>query len=294
MIAFFVGVALAAQPSLLGKKGTMLSTPHETEAATSPAAARAEGFAAYYRKDYLGCANHFFDAGEAGGSRAADNFHAAACCAAKMSNERAVGRAKALLLKASAAGLRDPEALADPDLEHLDLPTMIRDRVDANRAAWLQTIDSDLLELFEADQRDRGLIATDRDGVAQRDAQRRTKVDVLLADGRTPVADDLVHAAMVFQHGTEEQHIARAHALASRAAKLDPFHELAHWLTAASLDRLAMMRGEPQRFGTQLTQHDGEWSLYTVDATVTDAERRRWSVPPLAVAQRLAESRNTR
>lgn len=45
-----------------------------------------------------------------------------------------------------------------------------------------------------------------------------------------------------------------------------------------------MKAGQPQRFGTQyqLDKATGKMSLYPVDPSVTDAERERWGMPPLA------------
>jgi hypothetical protein len=34
----------------------------------------------------------------------------------------------------------------------------------------------------------------------------------------------------------------------------------------------------------EFTKRDGKWAVYTVDPAVTDEERARWNVPPLAEA----------
>lgn len=101
-------------------------------------------------------------------------------------------------------------------------------------------------------------------------------------------ADDLYHAAIVFQHGEKVDDWRRAHELALRSAELG--HSAARWLAAAAHDRWLMGQGKPQKYGTQYRPAGDRWDLYDVDPATTDAERARWNVPPLAEARRRAES----
>ena len=148
----------------------------------------------------------------------------------------------------------------------------------------------ELAELYEADQRDR--TAPSEGSIMDRDAERRRAVDALLAHGAAKTSEDYFHAAMVYQHGDEPSDIDRAHALALRAMEITPTHPKAAWLAAASEDRGHMYRGEPQRFGTQFRIEDGVWVLYRTDPTVTDEERARWGVPPIAQARARAAEMN--
>lgn len=154
--------------------------------------------------------------------------------------------------------------------------------------------DPELRQLFDDDQADRARPVDQIDwaAVAPRDVARRQRVDVLVAAGRARVAADYYHAAMVYQHGDTPTDAGRAHDLAARAVALDPGHDAARWLAAASLDRQLMYQGQPQRYGTQFMQVDGVWSLWPVDPAVTDAERATWKVPPLAEAHALVERMN--
>lgn len=154
--------------------------------------------------------------------------------------------------------------------------------------------DPELRQLFADDQADRARPVDQIDwaAVAPRDVARRQRVDVLVAAGRARVAADYYHAAMVYQHGDTPADAGRAHDLAARAVALDPGHDAARWLAAASLDRQLMYQGQPQRYGTQYMQVDGVWSLWPVDPAVTDAERATWKVPPLAEAHALVERMN--
>jgi hypothetical protein len=95
---------------------------------------------------------------------------------------------------------------------------------------------------------------------------------------------------MVFQHGSEVSDYRLAHALALKAAELDPANKEARWLAAASRDRELMTLGKPQLYGTQFRKEGERWVLYDVDPAVTDAERAKWNVPPLAAAKARAEA----
>jgi hypothetical protein len=141
----------------------------------------------------------------------------------------------------------------------------------------------ELTKLYEQDQADRrGSLDELAPGIERRDAERRERVLELLAQGALRAADDYFHAAMIFQHGDSVADIDRARELALQAIALDPGHQTARWLAAASEDRALMYRGEPQRWGTQFKRVDGRWRLWPVDATTTDEERASRGVPSLA------------
>jgi hypothetical protein len=54
-----------------------------------------------------------------------------------------------------------------------------------------------------------------------------------------------------------------------------------------------MKSGKPQLYGTQIQKDkDGPWYLWQVDPAVTDEERAKWDVPPLARARARAEALN--
>jgi hypothetical protein len=146
---------------------------------------------------------------------------------------------------------------------------------------------SELATLYAADQSDRRNAKTiaDFDSMSVRDSVRRVRVRALLGELREPTANDLYHAAMVFQHGDDTTSYRRAYELSKRAAEVDTGHQKARWLSAASWDRYLMRQQKPQWYGTQFVRsnHDGPWILYPVDTTkVTDAERVRMGVGTLA------------
>ena len=97
---------------------------------------------------------------------------------------------------------------------------------------------------------------------------------------------------MVFQHGRSTEDIQRAHDLALKAVEIDPTNVTAKWLAAAAKDRYLMRLGKPQLYGTQFRTVDDKWEVYQVDPSVTDEERHKWNVPPIAEAHRRADEMN--
>ncbi len=151
----------------------------------------------------------------------------------------------------------------------------------------------DLVRLYEQDQADRLNGPIDWRKVGPRDQERRNQVQTILKAGGARVSADYYHAAMVFQHGSDVADFQRAHWLALQAVKLDPQNDQARWLAAAARDRELMNAGKPQLYGTQYrTNGDGVWELYEVDPKITDAERARWNVPPLAEAHKRVHDLN--
>lgn len=79
--------------------------------------------------------------------------------------------------------------------------------------------------------------------------------------------------------------VERAHMLALAAMRSDP---LARPLAATAYDRLRLLAGAPQKFGTQIVERDGRRMLWPVDPLTTDSERAKWGLPSLAELQRRA------
>ncbi len=272
---------------LAGCAGSSVSRPP----AASPLAARglrADALTAYNSKEWGRCAELFQRASTLDPDAAADDGYAAACC---LSLGGDPAGALAELERAAAAGLRDVSHVEqDQDLASLHAdprwPTLLA-RLRANADAYYAGASAELRRIHEEDQGDRrpGPAGIDWTVVAPRDAARRQRVKELLEAGEAKVSVDFYHAAMVFQHGEDVADYRRAHELASKAAELDPGNRRARWLAAASRDRELMKLGKPQLYGTQFRKVDGAWELYQTDPSVTDEERARWNVPPLAEAR---------
>ena len=163
----------------------------------------------------------------------------------------------------------------------------------ATRPATAQAVtdNPELAAIFQADQAARqGQMARD---VGERDAERRRRVEGIIAAGQMRTAADHFHAAMVFQHGGSPDDYMRAHELAKRAAELDPSHRSAKWLSAAAMDRYLLSVGRPQVYGTQFMVVQDVWVLQEIDeSAVTDEQRAALGVPPLAQARERARKGN--
>jgi hypothetical protein len=152
-----------------------------------------------------------------------------------------------------------------------------------------------LKTLFDEDQRfasestawthpERVLRELGQDFIKQREDEARAyRVEVLqlLQQGKITRAEDLYHAAMIYQHGTCADHFKLANELAERSMTLG--YQPARWLYAASRDRYLLAVGRSQKFGTQLhwDKYRG-WYMPALDFRTTDEERAKYDVPPIA------------
>lgn len=151
--------------------------------------------------------------------------------------------------------------------------------------------------IVQADQaeREKNWKPEDLQRIAQRDGERRAKVQIELAAGRVQTSTDFFNAALVMQHGQGLEDIRMAHALTTIAASLDPSNRDAKWLKAASWDRMMSTQKKPQWYGTQYVRDaDGKWALYDMDETaVTDEDRAALGAPSLAEAKKRVEIMNS-
>ncbi len=254
----------------------------------SPLAAQSDNrvaaVAAYERKDFATCAAIY--------DRLGDRYNAA-CCFALAGNKDA---AFALLEEVLTAGWSNTKQLrADPDLASLHDDRRWNDVIALSERNWKKKFGNDNRELWslrEGDEADRQSANVDRKEAIQRDRVRLARVKEIIAAGAVKTANDHFMAAMLLQHGTTPDVYRAAGALALRAAELDPENKRAAWLAAAAEDRYLWSVDKPQKYGTQFKQVDGVWTIEPIDATVTDAERVKRNVPPLAEAKRRAEAMN--
>ncbi|MEN9937714.1 MAG: hypothetical protein RLZZ387_4293 [Chloroflexota bacterium] len=142
-----------------------------------------------------------------------------------------------------------------------------------NPSAELERLADEQINDLDSEAEDRG----------SRAKERRERVVELYAQGAIQSAADNYHAALVMLYGEDLAHYELARTFARRAAQAG---EGRAWsVVATSWDRALIARGEPQRFGTQFIRENGRWSLGRVDATISDAERAMYGVPPLWVQQ---------
>ena len=161
--------------------------------------------------------------------------------------------------------------------------------------ALLLALNLEVYVAFLNDQSDRAGDIPDVAKVLRADEQRRHIVHLAIDSHTLIAADDYYHAAMVMQHGAKPEDFALARDLAATAMKLDPKHREALWLYAAATDRWLWRTGKPQIYGTQYKKVDGKWTLEPFDRNaVTDEERRKHAVPPLAERLRFIDELNSR
>jgi hypothetical protein len=261
---------------------------------------REAGYAAYLRKEFTRCAELFASSarGAASEATAAAAWYSAAACAAEAGDRDLAFRD---LASAADAGFRRVRAAsADVDLEPLRADPRWRpwlDRVRLREAAYLAGVNRELYQMYEEDEADRGTapnVKADWQAISERDGARRKRVLELFRSASLKVADDYYHAAMILQHGSAAEDFDLAHQLSLKASDLEPTNLEARWLAAASKDRYLMTLGKPQLYGTQFKRdRGGPWYLYPVDPSITDEERARWNVPPLAELKKRAEALNT-
>jgi hypothetical protein len=113
-----------------------------------------------------------------------------------------------------------------------------------------------------------------------RDAAVRARIAAWCAAKELVDADDQLHAARVLLASDVAAEVEAAQTLALAAmAKLSAARPLA----ATAFDRLRMLAGKPQKFGTQWVVRDGGvGELWPVDGSTTDSERAKWGLPGLA------------
>jgi hypothetical protein len=188
--------------------------------------------------------------------------------------------------RALARSLRELDKLrADPDLAALQREPrwqVIFADATARHAAYRGSVNSELERLARAED------TADPPKRQPTDARlfgaRRARVAAIVAAGGATVADDYLHAAMVYYRADTAPDAARAHELALSALERDPENDEVKWLAAASEDRRLKHNGKPQKYGTQFVVRAGKRVLWNIDPSVSDAERERWSVPSLAEA----------
>ena len=168
-----------------------------------------------------------------------------------------------------------------------------------NNVEHIYSNDVLLTTLYNDDQLDRksNLWQSDPELMKKRDQERLARVMSLIENNNLITSTDYLQAAMILQHGTSTQHYETAHDLAKKTFDMghkseDDEPDLL-WLIAATKDRALMSAGKPQMYGTQYKLgEDNQWYLWDVDDSVTDEEREKMHVEPLAEAKVAADEMN--
>jgi hypothetical protein len=253
----------------------------------------------YEKGDWTHCREQFAAAAKAASldRQAARALSGSARCAARVGDKDGAFRD---LDQAVSRGYRDADRVAtEPDFDSLRQDPRWKsfaDKVTArDEAAHKGPVNPELEHLFKEDQADRAsdMGKIDWSVVGKRDEERRKRVLQIMSQGGAREAADYVHAAMVFQHGQAPEDFDHANQWCLKAVELDPDYPGARWLAAAAKDRYLMNLGKPQLYGTQFKKdQNGPWYLWQVDPSITDEERAKWDVPPLARAKARVEALN--
>jgi hypothetical protein len=159
-----------------------------------------------------------------------------------------------------------------------------------------RSANSELKTLFDMDCREHADVpAVDTPEYAalrERDRVRRVRAQEIVSSSRSLTADDLYHAAWLFNHGDEVDEAKLAHALSNRAADLG--HLKAHWLSAAAYDRWCMYQGRAQKYGTQIVPDGSRYRVWDTEPGTSDEERKAFGVPALEEQHRRAEELSRR
>lgn len=155
-----------------------------------------------------------------------------------------------------------------------------------------------LKKIFREDQADREKLESKFPTCAEfrwitgRDRERRKHIAELLHTARTHLnGRDFFMAALVFQHGPAVADSQKAVSLAEESMRRG--YRKARYLYAAAVDRLRLKQRREQKYGTQFhRQLGGKWKLVPVDPATTDAERKRYDVPPLAKIRKQVKAMN--
>lgn len=122
--------------------------------------------------------------------------------------------------------------------------------------------------------------------------ERRAQVWRAVQDGVLETPEDQFWAAAVLVDSSDLEQVGAARDLALDAAEsgLDRGFPVA----AKAIDRLALLEGRPQPYGTQYVFERvlKEWVLYEVDPLTSDVERTAMGVPTLAEARARAARLN--
>ncbi len=152
-------------------------------------------------------------------------------------------------------------------------------------------MNSELQTLFRADQDERTnhpqVGTSEYLALRERDAERRKRLQVIIASEELTEAEDYYNAAWLLNHGETVAEVWQAHTLAKKAAELGSSR--ARWLAAATFDRWLMYQGKPHKYGTQLVPDGKRQRVWDVDPTTSDIERAEWDVPSLVEMEKRAE-----
>ena len=120
------------------------------------------------------------------------------------------------------------------------------------------SVNQELKELCDADQSDRNNWLAGNgnwETVEPRDKARLKRIEELYEQGLVKSAEDMLHAALIFQHGDSPEHYRRAMELSKKSMEMG--NEEGKILYPKAEDRYLLSIGKPQVWGTQYRKRVG-------------------------------------
>ncbi len=147
-----------------------------------------------------------------------------------------------------------------------------------------KSVSNILKELLEADQMDRKSLRLKKLNdkkrwgiIAKKDTSRLKRLYELLDKKPKLTGPNCFRAGIILQHAPSAESKEQVIAFAKKGMKLG--HKKCGWLFAAGTDRLLMMQGKKQKFGTQYSKNfEGKWELYPLNPRTTDKERAKYGI----------------
>lgn len=135
-----------------------------------------------------------------------------------------------------------------------------------------------LFDDLQSDLSSQPLTAAEGEVWMARQKERIAKVHALLDAGEVASAADHLHAAVILVETDSERDLERARDVAREAGELGELKGFR--VVAEAVDRLAVKRGVPQKYGTQYVYEEvlGKWRLYPCDPLTTEEERAAMGV----------------
>ncbi len=143
-------------------------------------------------------------------------------------------------------------------------------------------MNTNIAKIYKEDQLDRKSTSPNNFGeIIKRDAIRKKITSRLLKNGEIKTGKEFYLAAIIFQHGQKLSDYRQAVKLARQAYERG--YKKGRYLEALATDRLLVVSGKKQKFGTQFFQKNSrsKYILCPVDPKTTDADRKKYGLPPL-------------
>lgn len=143
------------------------------------------------------------------------------------------------------------------------------------------SINLELEQMYLEDQSDRTAFEKDKisgEELDKRDFKRLKRLQELLEKQEIDLNEiwNLHYSALILHHSHKVEDVEKAHDFAKKA--IAQGSSVTKWLYAATIDRLLVMQGKKQKFGTQFQIVNGEKVFFPTDGSVSEAEKAEFGI----------------